>query len=84
MPKPACSATETTYEIETSSSGKFGYDTFQHVNKKGTDQTARMHKLVCDFVVSQTTEDRFSLIPCVSSVQSCRVTIYQEMFHFLL
>ena len=27
------------------------YDTFQSANSKGTDQTARMHRLVCTFVL---------------------------------
>ena len=27
------------------------YDTFQKANNKGADQSARMHKLVCAFVV---------------------------------
>ena len=30
---------------------KFGYDTFQKANNKGADQTARMRRLVCAFVV---------------------------------
>lgn len=47
--KLACSATETSYsfeilEIETEA-------LYNLVNNKGIDQTAQMHRLICNFVV---------------------------------
>ena len=48
IPKPAFSATET---LVKSRLEKFKCDTIQFVNSKGADQTARMRKLVCAFVV---------------------------------
>ena len=45
----------------------FRYDTFQQANNKGADQTARMHRLDCSFVVpNPTPEDRFSRVEAQS------------------
>ena len=47
--KPACSATETW--SWNSGYNKYGYYTIQAANNKGADQTARMRRLICTFVV---------------------------------
>ena len=47
--KPACSATETW--SWNSGYNKYGYYTIQAANNKGADQTARMRRLICAFVV---------------------------------
>ena len=39
---------------------KFRYDTFQKVNNKGADQSARMRRLVCTFVVFNLQKQVFS------------------------
>ena len=41
------------YELENRNfnNSKLRYDAFQTANNKGADQTARMRRLVCDFVV---------------------------------
>ena len=44
--KPACSATETSKSLEI-----LGIDTIRAANNKDADQTARMHRLICAFVV---------------------------------
>ena len=44
--KPACSATEEIFEFN-----KYKYYTMQAVNNKGSDQTVRMRRLICTFVV---------------------------------
>ena len=49
VPKPACSATETSYEIEISP--EESYDILTKVNNKGADQNAQMRRLVCAFVI---------------------------------
>ena len=46
--KPACSADETSYGLD---NNKWRYYTIQVVNNKGADQTARMLRLICTFVV---------------------------------
>ena len=45
-------------------SSKFRYDTYQYVNNIGADQTARMRRLVCAFVVCKN-EDRLHQGPFV-------------------
>ena len=47
--KPTCLATETTQKIEIVLVAS--PDTFQYMNNKGADQTARMHRLICAFIV---------------------------------
>ena len=41
---------------------KFRYITFQKANDTGADQTARMRRLVCAFVVRKPPDDRFSSV----------------------
>ena len=45
---------------------KFSYDTFQKVNNKGADQTVRMRRLVCTYVVLKPPE--FSRVKAHKSV----------------
>ena len=40
--------------------GKFRYDTYQKANNKGTDQSARMRRLVCAYVVRKHRRQIFS------------------------
>ena len=55
--KPACSADETSWGLEISAIASRGIilsrqqTTIQAANNKGTDQTARMRRLICTFVV---------------------------------
>ena len=49
--KPACSATETSLSLESLDFSKYRYHTISAVNNKGADQTARMRRLICAFVV---------------------------------
>ena len=49
--KQACSATETSQSLEISAVANYRYYTIQAANNKGADQTARMHRLICSFVV---------------------------------
>ena len=60
--KPVCSATETSYNIETLCVASY-YNTFLGLlaNNKDTDQTARMLRLVYAFVVRAQQSQVFSL-----------------------
>ena len=49
--KPVSSATETSWKIENCACSKSLYDTFQKANNKCADQSVRMRRLVCAFVV---------------------------------
>ena len=49
--KPFSSANETSKKIEISPVLSFSNDTFEKSNNKGADQSARMCRLVCAFVV---------------------------------
>ena len=50
-PKPVCTATPISQNIEIFAWSKFDCYTFHILNNKGADQTVRMHRLVCAFVV---------------------------------
>ena len=54
--KPACSAT-----------WNFGYSKYTLANYKGTDQTARMHRLICAFVVCIWHKTRFRMTRPISN-----------------
>ena len=55
IPKPACSATETSQNSEILLVASFDNDIFQYkANNKGADQTVLMCRLVCTFVVGKT------------------------------
>ena len=56
------SAAETIYKNWNFTCSKFTYDTFQKVNSKVTDQTARMCRLVSACVVRKTPKNRFSRV----------------------
>ena len=58
--KPDSSASETSWKIEISPVASLHMILPKMQITKGTDQTARMCRLVCDCVVSKTHEDRFS------------------------
>ena len=49
--KPACSATEASLSLENFGFSKYRYYTFLAANNKGADQTARMRRMICAFVV---------------------------------
>ena len=49
--KPVSSAIETSWKIEIFACSKIISGTFQKANNKSADQTARMRRLVCAFVV---------------------------------
>ena len=62
--KPACSTIEIKLEYMdwNFAWSKFDYYTFQTVNNKGADQTARMLRMVCTFVVCTMPKKSFSRI----------------------
>ena len=57
--KPACSATETSQKIEISLIASLDMLVSNKQKNKGADQTARMHRLVCAFVVRKTPKTDF-------------------------
>ena len=75
--KPVCSDTETSFNIETACYRR-SYYTFQRVNNKGADQTVRMRRLVCDFVVL--IQVKFSHIEArIISVYFCLYNIWASL-----
>ena len=58
--KPVSSATETSLKIEIFACSKYRYDTFQQENNKGADQTVRMCRLGCVFIVRKARRQVFS------------------------
>ena len=49
--KPACSVTEVSYSLEILGIANYMCCTIKAANNKGTDQTVRMRRLICAFVV---------------------------------
>ena len=59
--KPTCSTTEASLKIEILLVAGLAYiASFQKGNNKGTDQTARMRRLVCAFVVRKPPKQVFT------------------------
>ena len=59
---PVPSATGTSLKIEISLVASLDLILSKGANNKGAEQFVRMRRLVCAFVFSQTTEDRFSRV----------------------
>ena len=56
-------------------SSRSRYDTFQSANNKGTDQTAKKHRLVCPFVVGRCPKTGFLTLVHISKLFMCKIVI---------